>query len=65
VGAPAALHAAAEAVIDLAHPHALSGVGKLGTNLLVADHVARTDDHDFIAGNPGIVAINSGVVSAN
>jgi hypothetical protein len=46
VGAPAALHAAAEAVIDLAHPQPLRGVGKLGTNLLVAHYVARTDDHD-------------------
>jgi hypothetical protein len=47
VGAPAALHAATETVIDLAHPQPLCGVGKLGTNLLVAHYVAGTDDHDI------------------
>jgi hypothetical protein len=47
-GAPAALGAAAEAGINLAYPHLLSGIGKGGTNLLLAEHVARTDDHGFL-----------------
>ena len=47
VGAPAALHAAAEAVIDLARPQPLN-LRKYGTKLLVAEHVARTDDHHLL-----------------
>jgi hypothetical protein len=46
-GAPAALRAVAKAGINLAHPHFLSGVSKGGANLLLAEHVARTDDHGF------------------
>jgi hypothetical protein len=53
-GAPAALRAAAEAGIDLAHPHLMSGIGKGGTNLLLAEHIARTDDHGFLRANSGV-----------
>jgi len=37
LGAPAALRAAAEVGIDLAHPHLLSGFGKGATNLTFAE----------------------------
>jgi hypothetical protein len=47
VCASAALHAGAEAVIDLAQAHLLIGRGERGTNLLVTERVARTDDHDL------------------
>jgi hypothetical protein len=55
VGASAALHAGAEAVIDLAQAHLLSGRGERETNLLVAEHIARTDDHDLASASSGIV----------
>jgi hypothetical protein len=65
VSAPATLGAAAEAVIDLAHPHLLRGFGNRGTNLLVTQHVARTDDHDFVLANSGMVPAYSGIVRAD
>jgi hypothetical protein len=65
VGAPAALRAAAEAGIDLAHPHLVRGVGKRRTHLLVAENVARTDDHDCVSGNLSIGTTNLGIVRAN
>jgi hypothetical protein len=48
VGTLAALRAAAEAVVNLAHPQPLSGLRKGGTNLLITEHVARADDHDLV-----------------
>ena len=48
VGTLTALCAAAEAVVNLAHPQPLSGLRKGGTNLLIAEHVARADDHDLV-----------------
>jgi hypothetical protein len=45
VGAPAALGPEAEAAIDLAHPRPLSGIRNRGPNLMVAERVARADDH--------------------
>ena len=45
VGAPSALMAAAEVVVDLAHPRPSSGLRNSGPKLLVAEHVARADDH--------------------
>lgn len=42
--APAALRAAAEAAIDLAR-HAGSVRAQDGANLMIGQHVARTDDH--------------------
>jgi hypothetical protein len=65
VGAPAALRAAAEAGIDLAHPHLVRGVGKRRTHLLVAENVARTDDHDYVSGNLSIGTTNLGIVRTN
>src|SRR5580704_9129349 len=43
-----ALRAAAEAVVNLAHPQPLSGLRKSGTKLLITEHVARADDHDLV-----------------
>ena len=48
VGTPTALRAAAEALVNLAQPLSLSGLGKCRTNLLITKHVARADDHDII-----------------
>ena len=48
VGTLTALCAAAEAVVNLAHPQPLSGLRKGGTNLLITEHVARADNHDFV-----------------
>ena len=48
VGTPTALRAAAEALVNLAHPLSLSGLGKCRTNLLITKHVARADDHDIV-----------------
>ena len=68
LGAPAALHAAAETVVNLTHPHPLRGLrkgGNGGMHLLVAERVARADDHDFCPRYSGIVPGNSGIVPAN
>jgi hypothetical protein len=48
VGTPTALRAAAEAVVNLAHPQPLSGVRKSRTKLSITKHVARADDHDLV-----------------
>jgi hypothetical protein len=48
VSAAAALGAASEAVIDLPHPRPLLGVRKRGPNLMVTEHIARADDHNFV-----------------
>jgi hypothetical protein len=48
VGATAAVRAAAEAVIDLAHPQPLRGLRKNGTKLLIAEHVAGAHDHGLV-----------------
>src|SRR4029077_18858273 len=48
VGTLTALRATAEAVVNLAHPQPLSGLRKSGTKLLITEHVARADDHDFV-----------------
>jgi hypothetical protein len=48
VGTPTALRAAAEALVNLAHPLSLSGLRKSGTNLQITEYVARADDHDFV-----------------
>ena len=47
VSAAAALGAAAEAVIDLAHPQPLRRVRKRGPKLMVTENIARADDHDL------------------
>jgi hypothetical protein len=48
VSAAAALGAASEAVIDLPHPRPLLSVRKRGPNLMVTEHIARADDHNFV-----------------
>ena len=48
VSAAAALGAAAEVVIDLTHPRPLRSVRKRGPKLMVTEHIARADDHDFV-----------------
>jgi hypothetical protein len=48
VGTLTALRAAAEAVVNLAHPQPLSDLRKSGTKLLITEHVARADDHDLV-----------------
>ena len=54
VSAAAALGTAAEVVIDLTHPQPLRSVRKRGPKLMVTEHVARADDHDFaLAGISG------------
>jgi hypothetical protein len=45
VGTMTALRAAAEAVVNLAHPQSMSGPRKSGTNLLVTERVAGANDH--------------------
>ena len=47
VSAAAALGAAAEVVIDLTHPQPLRRVRKCGPKLMVAEHIARADDHEL------------------
>ncbi len=53
VGTLTALRAAAETVIDLAHPQPFSGLRKRGTNLLITENVARADNHGIVP-NPNI-----------
>jgi hypothetical protein len=48
VGASATLGAAAEAVIDLAHPRPLRSVRKREPQLTVTEHITGTDDHDLV-----------------
>jgi len=48
VCAPAALGAAAEVGIDLAHPRPSSGLRYSGPKLMVTERVARADDHDLV-----------------
>ena len=48
VGTLTALRAAAEAVVNLAHPQPLSGLRKGGMKLLITEHVTRADDHDRV-----------------
>jgi hypothetical protein len=48
VGAPAALGAAAEVAIDLAHPRPSSGFRNSSLKLMVTEHVARADDHYLV-----------------
>jgi hypothetical protein len=45
--AAAALHAAAEVIIDLTHPQLLRRVRKRGSELMVTEDIARADDHDL------------------
>jgi len=45
--AAAALDAAAEVVIDLAHPQPLRRVRKRGSKLMITEDIARADDHDL------------------